>query len=76
MDKIVNNEKYEQQVLKLLNETRAPVSIDFVRFNLKIHWVTARALLMEMALEGKLQAQKTTKSWVFFLAPSQEEAPR
>jgi hypothetical protein len=44
-----------------------PVSIDFVAFNLNLSWVTARALLFTLALEGKLKCMKTSKSWIFWL---------
>jgi hypothetical protein len=49
-----------------------PVSIDFVAFNLNLSWVTARALLFTLALEGKLKCMKTSKSWVFWLEHAKE----
>jgi predicted DNA-binding transcriptional regulator len=62
----VSNPEVEDQVLKILEDGQA-VSIDYIAWNLGLQWVTARALLMSMALEGKIQARKTTKSWVFYL---------
>jgi len=63
----VGNVKYEEKLLQLLKSVKEPVSIDFVAFNLKLSWVTARALLFALALEGKLKYMKTSKSWVFWL---------
>jgi len=53
------------KVLHLIESTEMPVSVDFVARNLGLNWSTARALLMQLSLEGKLVAEKTTKSWIF-----------
>ena len=61
-----NDPEIEKNLKKILAETKNPVSIDYVRYHLKINWGTARALLLTMALEGKIQSQKTTKSYIFW----------
>lgn len=53
------------RLLKLLEEAQRPVSVDYVAYNLGISWVTAKALLLELVLEGKIEGIKTTKSWIF-----------
>ena len=63
----INTPKVEHRLLKVLSNADNPVSIDYVRYNLKINWGTARALLLSMALEGKIQSMKTSKSWIFWV---------
>ena len=63
----VGNVEYEKKRVLLLKTVKNPVSIDFVAFNLNLSWVTARALLFTLALEGKLKCMKTSKSWIFWL---------
>lgn len=70
--KKVGTTEFEQQLLDLLKRVKEPVSIDFVAYNLKLSWVTARALLFTMVLQGKIKSVKTSKSWVFWLTEALE----
>jgi len=63
----IDNPSIESKVLIILNEAENPVSIDYVRYNLKSNWSTTRAILLSLALEGKISSQKTSKSWIFWL---------
>ncbi len=63
-----NSEERIAQILKLAD---MPVDVGFVARNLGIAWGTARYLLLELAVKGKLKALKTTKSYVF-VAKDQE----
>lgn len=63
----VDELKVEEKVINLLDQTRIPVSIDFIASNIGIGWGTARAILLTLSLERKIRYLKTTKSWVFFL---------
>jgi len=51
-----------------------PVSIDFVAHHLNVSWPTARGLLLNMTIKGKVEAEKTTKSLIFRL-PKKGEKP-
>lgn len=42
-----------------------PVSIEFVAQELGIGWGTARAILLNLAIQGRIAMQKTTKSLIF-----------
>ena len=33
------------------------------------NWESTKAILLEMVLQGAIQGQKTTKSWVFWVNP-------
>lgn len=57
----------ETKVIKVLSEAENVSSIDYVRYNLDMNWGTTRALLLSMALQGKIKSMKTSKSWVFWV---------
>lgn len=62
-----DNEKVEAQVIELLERTPIAVSIDYVAHHLTMSWSTSRGLLLNMALKGLIEAEKTTKSLIFRL---------
>jgi len=68
----VGKTEYEEKLVQLLKNVKEPVSIDFVAFNLRLSWVTTRALLFTLALQGKIKFMKTSKSWVFWLEHAKE----
>jgi len=59
--------KTEDEVIELLRTAKMPVSIDYVSHHIGVGWDTARATLMNLALQGKIKSQKTTKSLIFSL---------
>lgn len=61
----VEKQKLETRALKLVNEIDIAVTVDYIARELSIAWDTARALLLGLACQGKIQAIKTMKSWVF-----------
>ena len=71
----IDDPNIKTQLLSLLDKTRQAVSIDYVRYHLNIQWNTARALLLTLALEGKICSQKTTKSWIFWVEKNGENQP-
>ena len=62
-----NNPKLEEKIIKLLEETKIPCAIDYVAKNVNIAWGTARAILLNLAVNGRIQTQKTTKSLIFWV---------
>jgi len=62
----------EHQLLILLKRTLRPVSVEYVAVHLNIGWGTARAILLELALSGKVVGQKTTKSWIFWIPEGED----
>ena len=57
--------------MQIVNSTSIPVTIEYVASKIGITWPTARAVLFQLALEGRLEAVKTTGSWIF-LTPEGE----
>lgn len=62
-----NNPELEEQIVDLLEETSIPCSIDYVAHNFNLAWGTARAILLDLAVRGKVKTQKTTKSLIFWV---------
>jgi len=62
-----NNSKLEKKIVDLLKETEIPCSVDFVAHNVGIAWGTARAILLNLVIDGRVQTQKTTKSLIFWV---------
>jgi len=53
------------KVEEIVEKAGKPVSIDYVAYHLGVSWHTARALLLELATQGRLKAIETTKGYVF-----------
>ena len=66
----INNRELRERVVQAVRDAGQPVAVDYIAQLLDLSWVTSRAILMELALAGKLIPLKTTKSWVFS-APGQ-----
>jgi len=52
-------------VLRAVRSSSCPVSVEFVAKRCELTWPSARAVLFQLALEGKITATKTAKSWIF-----------
>ena len=76
MSKGVCNSEIQTQLLNLLEKTPMPVSIEFVARHLTVGWGTARAMLLELVVDGKVACQKTTKSWIFWMPGSESNGAR
>ena len=63
----IDNPETEESVLRVMKEANQPVSCDYVAFKMQIGWGTARGVLLNMALKGRITALKTTKSFIFLL---------
>jgi hypothetical protein len=49
------NQNYRKETVAYLNKTRKPVSVQEVANALGCAWVTAKAILSDLALEGKVK---------------------
>jgi Mn-dependent DtxR family transcriptional regulator len=57
--------KLMDKVLEIVGQAGKPVSIDYVAHHLGVSWHTARGLLLELAIKGKLKVIDTTKGYIF-----------
>ena len=67
-----DNPDIQNHVVDLMAETDMPVSVEFVAQSLSMGWGTARAILLNLAVQGRIKVEKTTKSLIFSL--KQKEA--
>jgi hypothetical protein len=72
----IDNPEIEKNTLQIMKEANQPVSCDYVAFKLHVGWGTARGVLLNMALKGKITALKTTKSFIFLLKPDDSCKPK
>lgn len=59
-------EIYKETILRILEESNIPLRTETVRKRAGIpNWLTAKSLCLELALLGKIEATKTSGSWIF-----------
>lgn len=61
IDKMSNQEK----TLEIVEKAEGPVDVKFVAKQLGVAWATARALLMNLLVERKVQGMKTRNGWIY-----------
>lgn len=54
-----------ESILEIVSKARLPVSVEYVATRAALTWASTRALMFQLAIDGRLQAIKTTKSWIF-----------
>lgn len=58
---------YKKKILDFLDEALQPQDVEKIRTACGIgNWNTALKHCLELHIEGRLQGQKTSKSWVFW----------
>lgn len=58
---------YRERILHVLDESSMPMDVENVRLKCGLkNWESTKALLLEMVLQGTIDGQKTTKSWIFW----------
>ena len=62
-----NLDQQKNLVISIVEASGKPTDVEYVAERLGVAWGTARSLLLELTLERKLHAQKSTKSWLFTL---------
>ena len=63
----VGSPQLDRATLDVMREAGIPVSVQYVANRVDIAWHQARAQLFKLAMEGKIKAFNTTKSWIFTL---------
>jgi len=59
---------YAQKIVDVLLEATEPLDIEKIRVEAGIgHWNTALKHCLELLIAKKIQGQKTSKSWVFWV---------
>jgi len=64
---------YQEKILHIVQEAKEPIDPENVRVLAKIgNWQTALKHLLQLMIEGKIEGQKTSKSWVFWSKNARE----
>ncbi len=59
---------YKTSILKQLAETQQPLDVEKIRVACRIgNWNTALKHCLELLYEGRIQAVKSSKSWIFWI---------
>ena len=65
---------YRNRVLDVLENSKIPMDIESIRKEAGIgNWQTAKAILLELLVEGIVKGQKSTKSWTFWISKGNPE---
>ena len=73
IEKIEEIEKMKREIKEYIKTLEMPFSVQDIAKRFNIAWNTAKALLLELALEGEIKATKTTKSYVFTLSRGEKD---
>jgi hypothetical protein len=65
-----NTPENKKKVKDLLEKANQPISIDWLAYQLNVGWGTARAILLDMVLEGQIASLKTSKGLLFAASQS------
>jgi hypothetical protein len=58
---------YKERILQILSEAKEPMDVEKIRVRALIgNWETCVKHCLELTIAGKICAQKTSKSWIFF----------
>lgn len=63
----VGSPKLDNATLDVMRKAEMPVSVQYVADRVDVAWHQARAQLFKLAMEGKVKAVNTTKSWIFMI---------
>jgi len=59
-------DELKPKALEILKRSKLPLGVGDVAKELDVSWSTARQILTELELEGKVSSLKTSKSKVYF----------
>lgn len=58
---------YPERIVEILEKAHEPQDIEKIRIEAGIgNWQTALKHCLELLIAGKIQGQKTSKSWIFW----------
>lgn len=58
----------KDKIREVLKGSSIPMDVENVRLKAGLkNWESTKAILLEMVLQGSIQGQKTTKSWIFWV---------
>jgi predicted ArsR family transcriptional regulator len=70
----INDSKFREKTIQVLKQSELPDDVDHVAQKLGVGWATARAILLDLALEGRVQVVRTRRG-TLFTVPKEESIP-
>ena len=68
---------YKEDILRVVAEAKRPMDVEKIRVACKIgNWQTALKHCLELQYDGKINATKSSKSWIFWTKSKQLVAKR
>ncbi len=68
MKSVLAENHYHERIMEILNESDIPMDVENVRLKAGLkNWESTKAMLLELVLQGRIEGQKTTKSWIFWI---------
>jgi hypothetical protein len=68
-------EQTKERIINCLKTTKIPQGVENIRVNCNIgNWNTALKHCLELLIQEKINGQKTSKSWIFWIDPQQAKA--
>jgi len=61
----MSSDAVAKRIIEVVDKSDVPVTVDYVAYNIGVSWNTAKTLLLELALIGRVQATKTSHGWIF-----------
>ena len=74
MRRKISTPEFETKVLEALGSVENPVTVQYIAERCGIGWGTARAILMDLTLQGKVKMQPTTSTPIFTIEKGSEES--
>jgi len=65
MRNITDDPQVQSRALQLVSDSTHPVTVGFVAFHLGVHYLTARTILLTLLAQGRINGERTTRSWIF-----------
>ena len=65
MRNLVDNPDLQNRAVQLVSGSDCPVTVGFVAFNLGVHYLTARTILLTLLAQRRLEGERTTRGWIF-----------
>ena len=75
MKNIVDNPGLQRQTLRLIQSYPTAVTVGFIAYNLKVHYSTAKTILLTLLTQGRIEGERTTHGWIFRQKKAEEEVP-
>jgi len=74
LHKKISTPEFENKVMEALNDAENPVTVQFIAEHCGIGWGTARAILLDLTLQGRVKMQPTTSTTIFTIEKGSEKS--